>query len=164
MVLAQQESRSEPHPLAMFPSHIGSRSTWKVLGAQSFSKVSIPHWFSLNERLIQKSPVVVHVSIPHWFSLNDVIYAGAFHLLGFPSHIGSRSTERTKEKRFRVKVSIPHWFSLNPQGAFFYRVENPVITRTFPSHIGSRSTITPYPEMASQSLCFHPTLVLAQRG
>ena len=76
----------------------------------------------------------------------------------FPSHIGSRSTTHRKDAGLHNQgVSIPHWFSLNHPAWQDVRDLN-----WFPSHIGSRSTITPYPEVASQSLCFHPTLVLAQ--
>ena len=124
--------------IVMFPSHIGSRSTYLSPERRNAAVfVSIPHWFSLNDEPDKNISWVGCVSIPHWFSLNP---HPQLHLLvppfGFPSHIGSRSTGCGRRVVvLRPQVSIPHWFSLNST---------------------SRSL------KLKSSLSFHPTLVLAQ--
>jgi len=55
-----------------FPSHYGSRSTYEdPEHSVSGSSVSIPLWFSLNDRNILLSRRTRGVSIPLWFSLNQ---------------------------------------------------------------------------------------------
>jgi len=71
LVLAQQEGCGAKHPEQGFPSHIGSRSTRKLL-----------------YRIMN-----LNVSIPHWFSLNGSKTLTQVHVIKFPSHIGSRSTK-----------------------------------------------------------------------
>jgi len=75
------------------------------------------------------------VSIPLWFSLNLEDQAPRRSGLQFPSHYGSRSTGREILARSRPPVSIPLWFSLNWTGLAFLLMV----------------------------ICFHPTMVLAQR-
>jgi len=101
-----------------------------------YFQVSIPQWFSLNEIRRISLSISFHVSIPHWFSLNQQsvfapkLWKACFHptlvlaqpgtylhlgraKIGFPSHIGSRSTCTAKVTAGILSVSIPHWFSLN---------------------------------------------------
>ena len=168
---------------AKFPSHIGSRSTLRDGYREGNSlSVSIPHWFSLNEKNLAETRRTETVSIPHWFSLNEkrirreLIRGYCFHptlVLAqrlfwtkgrnakalFPSHIGSRSTIDKLKGLFNM------YLSFHPTLVLAQRVRTHgrnVPWIQFPSHIGSRST------GASQRLgnafeeCFHPTLALAQ--
>ncbi len=160
LVLAQLRANGEVSFISSFPSHIGSRSTRRVrpllsdhakfpshIGSRSTLRdgyregnslsVSIPHWFSLNEKNLAETRRTETVSIPHWFSLNEkrirreLIRGYCFHptlvlaqrqtngltidkKTTFPSHIGSRSTlSFSVVVRSWLEVSIPHWFSLN---------------------------------------------------
>ncbi len=122
------------------------------------TRVSIPHWFSLNTRVQGICAQISHVSIPHWFSLNwseKVILTApctSFHptlVLAqlkekdviaearvFPSHIGSRSTDKRNSTTY-------HPFSFHP---------TLVLAQPMPAKVKSNTA------------SFHPTLVLAQRN
>jgi len=86
----------------------------------------------------RRSPTVGQrpVSIPHWFSLNETDTTGTNPGILFPSHIGSRSTQRTckcfsASCRFHPTLVLAQ--PIRPCVALF-----PAFP--FPSHIGSRST------------------------
>ncbi len=116
MVLAQRNNVLVGTPFKLFPSHYGSRSTHHFAHHPSFLHVSIPLWFSLNlvddvtdvmpAESFHPTMVLAQrggsykprssqvVSIPLWFSLNSKLEDSDLDLTPFPSHYGSRSTER----------------------------------------------------------------------
>ncbi len=138
MVLAQQRNLIYIYKHCFeFPSHYGSRSTRTRAGDNgSRGFVSIPLWFSLNDR---RSP---HVG----------------QEIQFPSHYGSRSTKAITPAQTLLSVSIPLWFSLNKPSTEETRLQAKCFHPTmvlaqlavemakrqlysmFPSHYGSRST------------------------
>ena len=78
----------------------------------------------------------------------------------FPSHIGSRSTDKAVERDDKVQhVSIPHWFSLNSGRSDGEGMEREVSIPHWFSLNEQGSTFNYFLLM-----CFHPTLVLAQQS
>jgi len=138
LVLAQPKIQEESTDFVKFPSHIGSRSTRRGNCPRPRPPiVSIPHWFSLNGRLLILTslgskgfhPTLVLAQPKRRDCSCSIQYT-------FPSHIGSRSTRNLSVerdlftsfhptlvlaqpvrgrwlRRSQRKVSIPHWFSLN---------------------------------------------------
>ena len=99
--------------------------------------VSIPLWFSLNERTvrtIEPQQICFHPTMV--LAQQYRMYLLFYHFRQFPSHYGSRSTQsKLSEQQRHRSVSIPLWFSLN------FRVRGHwSMVRMFPSHYGSRST------------------------
>ena len=106
----------------VFPSHIGSRSTEGEEPEDQSSWLFPSHIGPRSTATrIRIACHVRYVSIPHWFSLNEKIEALRSVYGKFPSHIGSRSTLRGNWNLEEISnVSIPHWFSLNCYITLFF--------------------------------------------
>ncbi len=121
----------------MFPSHIGSRSTFDPIpGIPMYLHVSIPHWFSLNENDTHKFSV--HQRFPSHIGSRSTQYIGIElnEEYMFPSHIGSRSTVYSltcghTSQRFHPTLVLAQRLAYLAEKIRFC---------WFPSHIGSRST------------------------
>jgi len=139
MVLAQREYKDRPGAI---------------------QRVSIPLWFSLNQKRASHSESLAGSFHPTMVLAQPSSQGfSAIRPLPFPSHYGSRSTLFSRLLcNSPTSVSIPLWFSLNskPPCTFF---QNPQVSiplwfslnegcgicgedgLMFPSHYGSRSTI-----------------------
>jgi len=183
LVLAQLVVGETPYGiLAMFPSHIGSRSTLHIRQYMLHNiNVSIPHWFSLNEDVdvsrnlpdgrFHPTLVLAQRNMPNGDSLLTLCFhptlvlaqpgvASRWHHLSlFPSHIGSRSTWQGRLTMAATYTCFHPTLVLaqhddEAQGSS---------CKPFPSHIGSRSTGGLMNLKKGGEISFHPTLVLAQQ-
>ncbi len=140
----------------MFPSHIGSRSTYNKIFIKSSNNKFPSHIGSRSTNLLLKKhflilsfhPTLVLAQLIKKLKEMNVPYT-------FPSHIGSRSTKPFSATVCNFQVSIPHWFSLNLYLA--YAVVPCIVS--IPHWFSLNETLK---MVISMELRFHPTLVLAQ--
>jgi len=158
LVLAQPQnlgSTSCAYPT--FPSHIGSRST--VLHPQKRFKAAHFHPTLVLAQLFISFKHQVHIlliSIPHWFSLNQEAVANNPSLAKFPSHIGSRSTDKLRFQRSMESDFHPTLVLAQPSG----RGSRLCPMDFHPTLVLAQRSIAPKAARGIQD--FHPTLVLAQ--
>ena len=156
LVLAQLTAPASVFSWLWFPSHIGSRSTNTPRPTLFSRQVSIPHWFSLNERdreTEDRHPVCFHPTLVLAQRDDDDDLVSIFWK--FPSHIGSRSTRNYFRGTINRHVSIPHWFSLNETATPVYSFQASFHPTLVLAQLGD-------PALGRNIFGFHPTLVLAQ--